>query len=893
MAREKDISEYSEDDRLNLDPYGQSESILFDGREYYNEPENNVPQAIIDSANSPPDTRNPIIRRRLVWGILQGWKTNPLNVEEAYGPTMKKNQNSIDDGTGDDYPYGYIAYRNQLIVSGTHVTITPTVFTSNIAGLTVSPDLPTGLSLDNSGVIEGTPTQITDSTRYTVQSTTFAGDRFRTTFRMQVYHSSCVPVIDYTQRSVAATGVAFNLTPTTWTIPTGSFPTVNPTLPTGLTFTSATGVISGTPTAPQAFRAYTVRTLGADPLDAVTFGDAFNLAVCGTGYPSAVYSFTTTSFPTGVSKTVLPTTWANIGAATISPTLPTGLSFTQSNGAISGTPSVATLPKVYTVAYSGTGGFASITDSLQITFNTCSVTNTTPSTMDYEIIPITTSAGVDWPTGASFDTFIGDFKIIDYTVSPPSSTTLTFGKPVNRHPIKYVVERSTNYRCNILLRAGSYPAFIFDKKSQWHTIHKNTGAKGIRFISESVGSARFVVPGWSMYFRCTSGSTGTVVPGAVRDISFSGCYFSGTPNTGVGAIIIQPLGSSIVVPGLHFYDCTFDGKQNPSHAKWLIRDYNAADRRFIRCTFKDNWRLESTINAVEHGYYNTGDFGVNFFRDCLFSGLGRNAIQARNTRSYSTDVNNLLPIPVPKGGWVLNGCSAIECGMGSWSSGTNGVTYTNGSNGSVYYTFASVSAVWMQNCIASGGYTPVNGTTYPWGTGALVVWLNPNYTSLSVNDRSTDPNFYGTQIVVLSGCTFDFKALHEFDLMNIRNVRQLWVSGGTYKGSGKAILQLSSHAVNGSTGNEEQGYNPNNLPYIASSFFNFPLNSTTFPGGYPPYVRGNCLPYTNCTVLTQTQFEALVNAVDQPPPTPPSEPAEGSFLYQGGWTNPHTGLTTA
>lgn len=880
-----DLTDYTSDELDSVTNYTIPNQVA----PVYSISEPNIaqPQSVADDVEAVIDRRNIILTRHRKWAVVDNWKSR--NVTEAYGPTVIPDPNFMLDGLENQYPYGYIKYKNVLAPSGSVLHILPAAVSPVTVSATITPFLPSGLSLNASTfAISGIPTVVQESARYTVIGSDLSGNTVRTRFTIEIYNPANAASIVYPLRNIAATGVAYTLTPTTWVIPSGATPSINPSLPSSLTFISSTGVVSGTPTTAQPRRVYTVRCNGIGNISDVTFGDAFTLAVTGTGSPSALYSFTTTSIPLGVSRTITPTTWAGIGAATISPTLPTGLSFTSATGVISGTPSVAGAPKIYTVAYSGAGAYTSIADTLNLTFNVCSVTNSTPSGYDWEIEPITTSAS-DWGNDLN-GTFSGLFKVTDYRVSPPSSVTLLCGKTQNRHPIKYCIQNSTNYRCNIFLRNGSYPGFIIDNKSSWYSIYKTGGVKGVRLIGESIGGVKINSGGVSMYIHSLSGATGstTVTPGAMRDISFSSIYFSGTSGLGVKGLFIQPNVSSVVVPGLHFYDCTFDGRGLPT--KWLFRDYNAIDRRFIRCNFYDNWAPAANTVAVEHAYYNSFEAGNNFFINCLFSGIGRNAIQAANYKSYSTDQNTTNYSPRSQGSWTVSACSAIQCGMASWTLNNGTPQYNKNSYGSVYYTFAGVSATYLLNSIASGGYHTVQGYEFPIGTGALVIWKNPN--TVGVN-KATDPEFYGNKIAVVSGCNFDMRQSTEFDLVNIKNVRQLWVSGGTYRCNGKSPFQLSSHAVGQTIGNEEQGYNPNNLPYIASSFLNFPLNSTTFPAGYPTSIKANCLPFSNCQVLSQVQFEALVNAADQPIPTLPTKPTDGSFLYEAGFTHPVTGITYA
>ncbi len=882
---ERDLSDSSEEVKASTTPYGDV------GRFYeINEPEVLIPSSVTADAESHSERRNIILSRHRNWALIKNWRTQSQHVDETYGPTSVINPSYTEDSQNFDYPEGLFSYANTYTPCGVYVDISPSVISLNITSCVINTDVPAPLIFDTStGSIRGTPSAVAVRTRYIVSGITPYGN-IRTAFFLTIFDPSFIPAIDYPNKAFAATGIAFSFTPNTWRIPNGVTATINPTLPSGLTFTASNGVISGTPTVVTNYANYQVRASGepGTPVADNTYGDMFKLAVCGINYPSALYSFATTSIPINVAKTITPTRWTGISSATIVPTLPTGLSFTASNGVISGTPTVASIPTNYTIYYSGSSIFSGISDDVAINLSVCSVSHATPSAIHWEIIPITTSA-TDWPNGSAFNTFSAIYKVIDYRGSSSSSIMLNCGNgTTHKHPIKWIVERSTPYNCNIYLRNGSYPGFqMGTRNSSWDSIFLTSGMRGIRFISESTHGAKFQTGTKPMSFASVTGiniSPWVVnVPGAWRDISFSGCYFSGIDAPGTYSLIQLQNVSSQVVPGLHFYDCHFDA--NEKFVKWIIRDYNADDHRFIRCKFTDNWYPSNP--ATEHAFYNTGDFGINFFEDCLFSGAGRNAVQLANYKDYGGGQPSGKPCPSSIGAWVIRNCSAIQCGMSSWKliPGNNLPSYQNNGNGAVHFTIAGVSAVYMLGCMVSAGYHPVYGyENITKSLGALTVWKHP-YPGI------TDPSFYGNKIFVLSSCTFDVKN-PELSLINLKNIRQLWVSGGVYNGQNRPIFQLSSHAPTGGN-SEEQANNTNNLPYIASAFFNFALTSATFPGGYPPYITANCLPHTSCQLVNQTVFEGWVNSVDQPPPTVPTKPTDGSFRFQSGYTNPITGITVA
>lgn len=136
------------------------------------------------------------------------------------------------------YPTGYVISANTPTVSGT----TPMTFS-------VTPSLPNGLTMSGStGAITGTPTTVTAAANYTVTATNSAGNTQATvniTVTLGVpgpFTYSSDPNLGYTGFPIAT------MTPThTGGGPVSSY-SVSPALPNGLSMSTTTGVISGTPT---------------------------------------------------------------------------------------------------------------------------------------------------------------------------------------------------------------------------------------------------------------------------------------------------------------------------------------------------------------------------------------------------------------------------------------------------------------------------------------------------------------------------------------------------------------------------------------------------------------------------------------------------------------------
>ena len=140
--------------------------------------------------------------------------------------------------------------------TGAIVPITPTV-TGSITSCSISPTLPAGLTINSTNcVISGTPTAISPSTSYTITASNSIG--------------STTAVINITVNTSPPSGLIYAGSPYTYTqglaIVTNT-PTVsevvtncsaNPSLPAGLSISSTTCAISGTPTGTQAVTTHTI-----------------------------------------------------------------------------------------------------------------------------------------------------------------------------------------------------------------------------------------------------------------------------------------------------------------------------------------------------------------------------------------------------------------------------------------------------------------------------------------------------------------------------------------------------------------------------------------------------------------------------------------------------------
>ena len=140
---------------------------------------------------------------------------------------------------------------------------------------------------------------------------------------------------------------------------------ISPSLPIGLTFNSGTGSISGTPSQAQSQRSYTITATNSGGSSSATFTLTVVVAVAA---PSISLSNSTQSVNanSAISTVNVSNSGGAVSSFSISPSLPSGLTFNSSNGSISGTPTQAQSQSSYTITATNSGGSSSATFTLTV-----------------------------------------------------------------------------------------------------------------------------------------------------------------------------------------------------------------------------------------------------------------------------------------------------------------------------------------------------------------------------------------------------------------------------------------------------------------------------------------------------------------------------------------------
>ena len=306
----------------------------------------------------------------------------------------------------------------------TSITLPPA--TGGDAPLTYSlnPALPEGLTFNSSTrVLSGTPTEGSSTTTYTYTVEDEDGDRDELTFSITVL-ADAMP--SFGSETIADQSYMENAPITSITLPPatgGDAPltySLNPALPEGLTFNSSTRVLSGTPTETSQARTYTYMATDQDG-DRVRL--TFDIAIAADAMPT----FGNRTIDDQIYAQNMAITNVTLPAATggdtpltysLSPTLPSGLTFNSSTRVLSGTPTVGTPPMPYTYTVTDEDGD---TDALTFTIHVDAIPRFAVRTLDVQSF-----VDDDAVTSITLPPASGGDAPLSYSLSPSLPAGLTF-----------------------------------------------------------------------------------------------------------------------------------------------------------------------------------------------------------------------------------------------------------------------------------------------------------------------------------------------------------------------------------------------------------------------------------------------------------------------------------
>ena len=253
--------------------------------------------------------------------------------------------------------------------------------------------MPAGLNFNTTtGVISGTPTQITANATYIVTAFNMMG-RSNTTLDITI--GGPASNLSYGGNLTLARNVIMTtVTPTINSITSATY-SVSPALPAGLVFDTTTGQIFGMPTTIQAAQTYTVTANnGFAPNATVTF------TIQVVDVPSIAY-VTPSNYTAGVAISNLIPTVSGLTPITfsIAPSLPSGMLFDTTTGVISGTPTSYTPTANYTITATNAVGSTPVTIPITVnkripTIGSLSIGNKIYGDANFDIVnPSTNSTG--------------------------------------------------------------------------------------------------------------------------------------------------------------------------------------------------------------------------------------------------------------------------------------------------------------------------------------------------------------------------------------------------------------------------------------------------------------------------------------------------------------------
>ena len=317
-----------------------------------------------------------------------------------------------------------------------------------VSSYSISPNIANGLSFDTtSGTISGTPLAIAALTTYTITATNVTG---ADTATVNITVNEAVPIISISTNTLVATvGTATQQITIVSSGGAVESYSIAPAIGNGLSFSTATGTISGTPTAVAPSRTYVITATNSGGSAMATVAITVNDVA-----PSIVANPTTQNVTVGSpidTITITSNGGGTVVSYSISPDIANGLSFNTATGTISGTPLVVTGSTSYTITATNSGG----TDMATIAIT---VNDVAPSIVAN---PTTQNVTVGSPIETITITSNGGGTVVSYSISPDIANGLSFNTTtgtISGTPL--VVTGSTSYTITATNSGGTDTAIV-------------------------------------------------------------------------------------------------------------------------------------------------------------------------------------------------------------------------------------------------------------------------------------------------------------------------------------------------------------------------------------------------------------------------------------------------
>ena len=272
----------------------------------------------------------------------------------------------------------------------TEVTLPAATGGNGTLSYAITPDLPAGLSF-NAGtrVLSGTPTGISASATYTYtvsdgDNNSADTDEDTLTFTIAVAAAVTDTAPSFGSSTIADQSLTQNSAMTSLTLPSATGGngtltyTLTPALPTGLSFTASSRLLSGTPTGTSASATYTYKVTDGDNNTAATDEDTLTFTIVVAAEPDTAPAFADSASIADLSLTqnsamkslTLPEASGGNGTLSysISPALPPGLSFNTGTRVLSGKPTGSSASVTYTYTVTDADNNSADSDKDTLTF---------------------------------------------------------------------------------------------------------------------------------------------------------------------------------------------------------------------------------------------------------------------------------------------------------------------------------------------------------------------------------------------------------------------------------------------------------------------------------------------------------------------------------------------